>query len=194
MKKEVKKFLEFNGKRIFFIAADGEYWIALKPICESIGVSWEKQHEKLQNGNDIFGELSTDRGIVAADGRIRKMTCLQERFIYGWIYSIQFTSQMSDETRQNLKKYKMECCDVLYDHFKGIITERESKLKYKTLDEFEIERLEMELLDSPQYQKIKELKQRVQQANRKLRELDKELVDSQLDLWKTDPSATGKED
>ena len=63
-KAETKMFLEFNGKSINFLAMNGEYWIALKPICDVLGVVWKKQHEKLQNGEDIYGELSTDQGIV----------------------------------------------------------------------------------------------------------------------------------
>jgi hypothetical protein len=27
MKNQVEKFLEFNGRKIFFLAADGEWWI-----------------------------------------------------------------------------------------------------------------------------------------------------------------------
>ncbi len=35
-----QKFLEFNGKNIIFLNVDGTYWIALKPICEALGVDY----------------------------------------------------------------------------------------------------------------------------------------------------------
>ncbi|MEM8568318.1 MAG: hypothetical protein AAGF85_17790 [Bacteroidota bacterium] len=37
--KKHSKFLEFNGKTIVFLAIDGEYWIALRHICEALNVS-----------------------------------------------------------------------------------------------------------------------------------------------------------
>lgn len=37
MKKEVKKYLEFEGKSIHFLAEDRERLIAIKPICEVLG-------------------------------------------------------------------------------------------------------------------------------------------------------------
>ena len=43
MKKDIKKFLEFNGKSIHFLSAGGEYWIALKPICEVLEVDYSSQ-------------------------------------------------------------------------------------------------------------------------------------------------------
>ena len=73
MKKDVKKFLEFNGKVIYFVAADGQYWIALKPICEALGVAWKYQHERLKK-DKILGQLSREIGMVAADGKLREMT------------------------------------------------------------------------------------------------------------------------
>lgn len=181
---ETKKFLEFNGKVIYFIAADGKYWIALKPICEALGISWKYQHEKLQKDTDIFGQLSREHGIVAADNRLRKMTCLQERYIYDWIFTIQLTSQMNQETQQNLSKYKIKCCDILFEHFQGMITQREQILKTKTLDELEIESLELELEESEQYKRILQLRGLNKKRLAQLRNLDKDLVSAQLDLWK----------
>ena len=88
--------MEFNGKSIHFLAVDGEYWIALKPICEALGILWRHQHTKLINGDNIFGELYRDHGMVAADERVRNMTCLPERYIYGWIFSIPYSNTMSE--------------------------------------------------------------------------------------------------
>ena len=107
MKKEIKKFLEFNGKSIHFLAVDGEYWIALKPICEALGILWRHQQTKLINGEDIFGELYRDHGMVAADDKLRKMVCLPEFAIYGWIFQI-------ESSAPGLEDFQWECYHVLY--------------------------------------------------------------------------------
>lgn len=72
MEKEIGKFLSFNGKSIHFLAVDGEYWIALKPICEALGILWRHQHTKLINGEDIYCELYREHGMVAADEKVRR--------------------------------------------------------------------------------------------------------------------------
>ena len=82
MNKKVSKFLEFNGKTLMFLSVDGNYWIALKPICEALGVSYKRVHENLL-ADPVYGQLSTNQGMVAADGKVRKMTSFPEKSIYG---------------------------------------------------------------------------------------------------------------
>lgn len=48
MKEEIKKFLEFNGKVIHFLSVDGQYWIAIKPICRALGVDYIRQFKNLK--------------------------------------------------------------------------------------------------------------------------------------------------
>jgi len=71
MKKKVSKFLEFNGKSLVFVDIDGEYWIALKPICEALNVSWKYQQELLLK-NEIFGQLCREHGMVGADEKTER--------------------------------------------------------------------------------------------------------------------------
>lgn len=184
MKTSIKKFLEFNGKSIHFLAVDGQYWIALKPICDALGSQWNNQHVKLKNGEDIYGELSRDHEMVAADGRLRKMTSLPEKFVYGWIFSIQFSNTMSDETKQNLKAYKLECCDILYNHFHGAIVGRKELLTEKAKAELEISKC-MNTLDSDIAYQIQQATKKTNQINRQLRELDLEVIEEEKTLFDT---------
>ena len=48
MKSKIKKFLEFNGKTISFLCKEGEYWVAIKPICEALGVNYNRQYQNLK--------------------------------------------------------------------------------------------------------------------------------------------------
>ena len=58
MKKEIRKFLEFNGKLIYFLAADGQYWIAIKPICRALGVDYVRQFKNLKEDETLAPALS----------------------------------------------------------------------------------------------------------------------------------------
>lgn len=184
MKKDIKKFLEFNGKSIHFLAVDGEYWIALKPISDALGILWRHQHTKLQNGEDIYGELSRDHGMVAADGKVRNMTSLPERFVYGWIFSIPFTNTMSDETKQNLKAYKMECCDILYNHFHGAILGRKELLSEKAKTQIEIDSC-MNTLNPEVAFKLQQAEKKLNQVNLELRKLDIQVMEEEKTLFDT---------
>jgi hypothetical protein len=106
MEKSVRKFLEFNGKTIYFLSKDGDYWVAIKPICEALKLEYTRQFKNIKE-DDILGQLLAEQPMVGADGRTRKMTSLPEFYIYGWLFSIQSASK-------DLRKYKWECYRVLY--------------------------------------------------------------------------------
>ena len=174
MKKEVKKFLEFNGKTIFFVSVDGQYWIAIKPICEALNVHYEHQRKLLQK-DKILSQLPCQHGVVAADGKVRKMVCLPEFFIYGWIFSIQSQSE-------KLQQYKLECYRVLFEHFHGVIAGRKDLLKMKAKAEIELAEV-MASLGSEQALKYKKTKKRLNSIVQKLRKLDSSVVQKEKNLF-----------
>ncbi len=177
MKNEVKKFLEFNGKTIFFVSVDGQYWIAIKPICEALKIDYINQFKNLKE-DKILSQLLSEQTIVAADRKLRKMVCLPEFFIYGWIFSIQSQSE-------ELQQYKLECYRILFNYFHGTITQRQNILKEKTLLDFQIEELERKITSTDDYRRLAELRKKKNKAKTKLLKLDNEIIEQQLDLWKS---------
>ena len=174
MKTQVKKFLEFNGKVIYFVAADGQYWIALKPICEALGVDFEAQRKRL-NADGILCQLPSEQTVVAADGKVRKMVCLPEFFIYGWIFSIQSQSE-------DLQAYKLECYRVLYEHFHGTIGGRKDLLKQKAAAEAERDSA-LNTLDPEQALKLQRANKKLGTIANELRKLDQQVLAEERDLF-----------
>ena len=174
MNKNVSKFLEFNGKTLMFLSANGQWWIALKPICEALGVNYKRVHENLLS-DPIYGQLSTNQGMVAADGKVRKMTSLPEEWIYGWIMQLQSSSP-------DLIEYKKECHMVLYNHFHGTITGRKELLSAKAKAQQEMDEVMNSL--SPEnalkYARAKKIKD---QVTAQLREMDGEIIREELNLF-----------
>lgn len=173
MEKKTAQFLEFNGKRINVLTADGQWWVAVKPICEALEIDFQAQHRSILT-DEILGQLSSEQTMVAADGRLRKMTCLPEKYVYGWLFAIRSDSP-------GLLQYKRECYDILYNHFHAPIAGRMNTLSEKSAIDMEIETLEQKMLESEEYLKIQELKKRKTAINARLRQLDKELT-GQLQL------------
>jgi hypothetical protein len=115
MKQEIVKFY---GKEISCVRVDTQIMVGVKPICENIGLDFQNQYELIKN-DDILNELYGVHHIVAADGKEREMNCIPLEFIPGWLFQVKITNTMSENTKVELKRYKVECHSVLANHFFG---------------------------------------------------------------------------
>jgi len=174
MNQKVSKFLEFNGKTLLFLSNEGEYFVALKPVCEAIGVNYKNAHEALLK-DPILSQLSSMHGVVAADGRLRKMVCLSEKYIYGWLFSLQSKAP-------SFLEFKKECYEVLYNHFHGTITGRKELLQQRA----ELKKAQKEILEKlqndPDYITYQELHGKDTLIGKALAESDREIIKEQLSL------------
>lgn len=170
----IEKFLEFNGKRISVLLADGSWWVAIKPICEALKVNYDRQYKNILD-DEILTQLYAKQHTVGGDGRLREMVCLPEKYIYGWLFSIRSESH-------DLKKYKLICYDILYNHFHGTLTDRMNALHEKSSIDTRIQALEEQLKESSTYKEILELRQKKKQVSGELRKLDNDLQSGQLRL------------
>jgi hypothetical protein len=174
MKQQVSKFLEFNGKTLVFLAVDGQYWVALKPICEVLGVDYIRVFRNTKE-DPIFGELLSDQTMVAADGKSRKMASLPEKWIYGWIFQLESKSP-------ELLQYKKLCYEILSDYFHGAITGRKELLSAKARAQIEIDRV-MNTLNPNDVITIDRASKTINQVNAKLRALDGDVLEEERNLF-----------
>ena len=179
---KTRQFLEFKGKKIYYTTIDGEHWIALKPICEALGILWRHQHSKLKEKDNIFNELYRAHGIVASDNKERNMICLQENHIYGWIFNIPISSSMSAETRKNMKEYKLKCSEILYKHFKGSITDRKEILKKIKVCNISIETTKRNLRKNKLYTTLLVLEKENKKYKKQLKNIDASIIDNSKKL------------
>ena len=175
MQKTLFNTIEFNGKRLSVLSKDGNWWVAIKPICEALGVDFEKQRERISR-HPILAQLPTKQGVVAADNKVREMLCLPERFIYGWLFSINSDSP-------ELIAFQRECYEVLYNHFHGALTGRIEVLAERSAIDVRIAELEQKMQESDEYQEILRLKKEKTTKTRQLRTLDHDLINTQLSLF-----------
>lgn len=168
----LEKFLEFNGKRISILRNDGEWWVALRPVLDALNVDAD-WHLRAVKSHEILGQHLSEHTGVAADGKARKMLCLPEKYMYGWLFTI-------DSASEDLKTYKEKCYEVLYNHFHGALTGRMKILEERADYNAEIEKLQEELLQSEPYKKMEELKKKRTQATASLRKMDLDLTHGQM--------------
>lgn len=173
--------LIINGKNLSILSKDGQWWVAIRPICEALEIDFQAQHKSILN-DPILSQLSSEQTMVAADNKVRKMTSLPERYIYGWLFSVR-----SDSPK--LIEYKRECDEVLYHHFHGALTGRMETLAKRSVIDSQIAELKQNMLRSDDALKIQELEKEKKAATRKLKDLDRDLLTTQLSLFPT-PAAS----
>ena len=168
-----KNYLTFNGKSIYFMAADGQYWIAIKPICEALGVNFDRQYKNIKKDKILASEYAI-QPIQVPNDQLRNFVCLPEIYIYGWVFSIRSESTI-------LLKYKKKVYNILYDYFKGTLTRRQELLMQKTEEIQKINILKTELKENDTFRQLQELEQKQRKYPTLLKDLDKDLL--QLNLF-----------
>jgi hypothetical protein len=174
----MKKYLDFNGTQIPFALIDGKYWVAIKPICEALGVDYIRQFKNLKS-DEILGQLLSKQTITGADDKLYKMISLPERYVYGWIFSLQSKSEA-------LVAYKMKCYDVLYDYFHGTLTRRQELLLQKAELLDSNEKTRAELGEDLRFRSIRENENQVRKINAELKAQDVKIMSGQGDLFAGD--------
>ena len=167
-----KNFLEFNGKNIVFLNNDGVYWIALKPICEALNLDADSTIKRTKRDAFLGGCTANMTVQVLKNGILqgRKMTCLPEQYIYGWIC---FLSSDNKE----LMSYKKTCYDLLFDHFNGGVTGRKEILLERKLKDEEIVALKTEMKKSnDNFIKLRKLEQERKELTTQLNRIDSTIV------------------
>lgn len=92
-----------------------EKMVPVKPLCEALGVSSNKQIEKIKS-DAFLSSTATLRLSVGADGKDREMFCIPFKYIFGWLFTIN-PKNVKEESQETVMKYRVECYDVLYKHF-----------------------------------------------------------------------------
>lgn len=175
MKASIKKFLQFNGKNIYFLHAHGQYLVAIRPIVEALGIEYAWQLKKLKK-HPIWGSVWLKSTILDANNHRQTMVVLPERYVYTWLATLPI------RTDEHLE-YVKECIDVLYDHFHGAITGRREILARKLEIQMEKQELQEVLEQDPKFKKYQQLIAEEMREGKLLKELDNEIIRNQLKLF-----------
>lgn len=169
--KNLQSFLKLNGKIIVFLSKNGTYWIAIRPICEALNVNYNRQFQNLKK-DPIFGAKFAKQQIQVPGDQLRFYICLPERYIYGWLLTINSESP-------ELLEYKVRCYDILYDHFHGTLTKRHEILNERIEIKAKIEELSTGLSVNPDYSELNNLKAKNMRIEKDLKKLDEDLLNGQ---------------
>lgn len=109
--------VDFYNDTLYAIQRDDGVFVAVKPICDRLGVNWANQLLRIKE-DPVLSE-----GIVLvtipSPGGAQETTCLKLEMVNGWLFKIDPRRAKDEETRQKLLTYQRECYRVLFEHFHG---------------------------------------------------------------------------
>lgn len=114
MRSHTRTVAVINQSKILVIE-NGQKLVPIKPICEALGIDAKAQRTKIQE-DEILGSTGVLSTSVAGDGKGREMFCLPFKFVFGWLFTIN-PSNVKEEAREAVVKYKLACYEVLYQSF-----------------------------------------------------------------------------
>ncbi len=118
--------IHFHGTEIPCVQDEnGEVFVAVKPICDSIGLNWERQRQTIRE-HQVLGPASclytmqVGPGPTLRPGQVsgqgREMVCLNMDYLHGWLFSIN-VNQVGEDARPGLMRYQRECYRALKEFF-----------------------------------------------------------------------------
>lgn len=103
----------FRGDQIPTVKVNDDIYVAMKPIVESLGMTWQSQHRKLteERYHHMMTPLQTARGF-------QEMLCLPLNKLNGWLFSVN-PAKVKPEIREKLIAYQEECFEALFQYWHG---------------------------------------------------------------------------
>ncbi|MFC3873286.1 phage antirepressor N-terminal domain-containing protein [Neisseria musculi] len=109
------KTVQFHGQTISVLLHNNQPHVAMKPICENIGLDWAAQYQKIKR-NAVLNSRIVMTTIRGEDGKPRENLCLPLGFLNGWLFGVD-ANRVKPEIRKRLLQYQAECFEVLNAHF-----------------------------------------------------------------------------
>lgn len=117
------EIVKFENDEMTVFKSENQIYVAIRPICEALGLDIEKQIDNLRNHEVLAEEKKV----------FNKLVCLPIQMLNGWLFGIQ-ANKTKPEVREKLRAYQKRCYEVLYNHFFG---------KHKAIEMIEAERFRL---------------------------------------------------
>lgn len=121
------KTIQFHNRTLTTFEHNNIHYVAMRPICENIGLSWSSQLQRM-NRDDVLNSVVFMINTTGNDGKTYEMICLPIQYLNGWLFGID-TNRVKPEIKQTLITYKKECYQALFDYWhKGVATRKPQTL------------------------------------------------------------------
>jgi len=87
----------------------GKWWVAAKPLCEILGIAWQRQHAKITTSERI----RYHHMVTPSVGGDQEMLCIELEHVAAWLFGIN-PNKVKEEIRQQLILFQDKLQLVLY--------------------------------------------------------------------------------
>mgnify|MGYP001091934642 CR=1 FL=1 len=108
--------VNFRGDELYGFKQDDGVFVALKPICEAMGLAWEGQRQRV-NRDPVLSEGTSIMQVPFGRHGGQEVTCLKMDLLNGWLFGIDSSRIRDEAVRERVILYQRECYGVLYRHF-----------------------------------------------------------------------------
>lgn len=112
--------VKFNNQDVPVFFHENKPYVAMKPICENIGLDWNGQFQRIKRNYILSQGMCMIH--TPTKGGNQEMVTLPIGYLNGWLFGID-TNKVKPEIKDTLIKYQLECYDVLYNHFMPKVAE-----------------------------------------------------------------------
>ncbi|MFU8927575.1 phage antirepressor N-terminal domain-containing protein [Acinetobacter puyangensis] len=113
--------VKFNNQDVPVFFQDEKPYVAMKPICENIGLDWNGQFQRIKRNHILSQGMCMIH--TPTKGGNQEMVTLPIGYLNGWLFGID-VNKVKPEIKDTLIKYQLECYDVLYNHFMPKVAEQ----------------------------------------------------------------------
>lgn len=106
--------VDFRDDTLFAVERDDGVFVALKPICDRLGLAWGSQYNRLMRDTILAEGIFIMK--MPLPGGAQEMTCLRLELVNGWLFGID-ESRVKPELHEAVLTYKRECYAVLAARF-----------------------------------------------------------------------------
>lgn len=111
----------FHGHALLTIKDGETVRVAMKPICDAIGLDWSAQFRRIER-HPVLGSTVAMMAMVAEDGKQREIVTLPLDFINGWLFGID-ANRVRPALKDRLIDYQRECFAALAAYWQqGVAT------------------------------------------------------------------------
>ena len=112
---EKTETIPFHGSELIARrGADDDYYVALKPLCEGMGIDYTAQYRRLNRQPWAVTAMMATTG---ADGKTYQMFGINRKTLTMWLATIDTSRLKDDEVRGNIVTYQRECAEALDSYF-----------------------------------------------------------------------------
>lgn len=111
------ELIQFHGHDLVTIHENQGIFVALKPICDAIGLDWEGQRQRVRR-DAVLSSVACMTQATGTDGKQYEMLCLPINKLNGWLFGVD-ANRVKPELKEAVIAYQRDCYDVLDAHFRG---------------------------------------------------------------------------